>query len=55
MRENYTMQSVSVPKQFKHVPRMEEAHNAGAALRNNALGTYQAALAAAEVGAGALC
>ena len=36
---------------FKHVPLMEEAHNAGAALRNNALGTYQAALAAAEVGA----
>ena len=36
---------------FKHVPLMEEAHNAGAALRNNALGTYQAALATAEVGA----
>ena len=36
---------------FKHVPLMEEAHNAGAALRNNALGTYHAALAAAEVGA----
>ena len=36
---------------FKHVPLMEEAHNALAALRNNTLGTYHAALAAAEVGA----
>ncbi|HSM21260.1 MAG TPA: nucleoside-diphosphate sugar epimerase/dehydratase, partial [Rubrivivax sp.] len=35
---------------FKHVPLMED-HNAGAALRNNTLGTYHAALAAAEVGA----
>ncbi len=35
---------------YKHVPLMEE-HNAGAALRNNTLGTYHAALAAAEVGA----
>ena len=35
---------------FKHVPLMEEDHNALAALRNNTLGTYQAALAAAEVG-----
>ena len=35
---------------FKHVPLMEQ-RNAGAALRNNALGTYRAALAAAEVGA----
>ena len=35
---------------FKHVPLMEEGHNALAALRNNTLGTYQAALAAAEVG-----
>ncbi|HEX5686717.1 MAG TPA: nucleoside-diphosphate sugar epimerase/dehydratase [Ideonella sp.] len=34
---------------FKHVPLMEE-HNAWAALRNNTLGTYHAALAAAEVG-----
>jgi FlaA1/EpsC-like NDP-sugar epimerase len=33
---------------YKHVPLMEE-HNAGAALRNNTLGTYNAALAAAEV------
>jgi FlaA1/EpsC-like NDP-sugar epimerase len=35
---------------YKHVPLME-AHNAGAALRNNTLGTYHAALAAAEAGA----
>ncbi len=35
---------------YKHVPLME-AHNAAAALRNNTLGTYHAALAAAEVGA----
>ena len=34
---------------FKHVPLMEEG-NALAALRNNTLGTYQAALTAAEVG-----
>ncbi|MGM9488977.1 polysaccharide biosynthesis protein [Ideonella sp. YS5] len=33
---------------FKHVPLMEEDHNAWAALRNNTLGTYHAALAAAE-------
>ena len=36
---------------FKHVPLMEEEDNALAALRNNTLGTYHAALAAAEVGA----
>lgn len=35
---------------FKHVPLMEEEHNALAALRNNTLGTYHAALAAAEAG-----
>ena len=35
---------------YKHVPLMEE-HNAVAALRNNTLGTYHAALAAAEAGA----
>ncbi|MBE0548845.1 MAG: polysaccharide biosynthesis protein, partial [Rubrivivax sp.] len=35
---------------YKHVPLMEE-HNAAAALRNNTLGTYHAALAAAEAGA----
>lgn len=34
---------------YKHVPLMEE-HNAWAALRNNTLGTYHAALAAAEAG-----
>ena len=36
---------------FKHVPLMEEDHNALAALRNNTLGTYHAALAAAEFAA----
>jgi len=35
---------------FKHVPLMEEEHNAWAALRNNTLGTYHAALASAESG-----
>jgi FlaA1/EpsC-like NDP-sugar epimerase len=35
---------------YKHVPLMED-HNAAAALRNNTLGTYHAALAAAESGA----
>ena len=34
---------------YKHVPLME-AHNAAAALRNNTLGTFHAALAAAESG-----
>ncbi|HMO45594.1 MAG TPA: nucleoside-diphosphate sugar epimerase/dehydratase [Rubrivivax sp.] len=36
---------------FKHVPLMEEEGNAPAALRNNTLGTWYAALAAAEHGA----
>ncbi|HEX7638981.1 MAG TPA: nucleoside-diphosphate sugar epimerase/dehydratase [Burkholderiaceae bacterium] len=36
---------------FKHVPLMEQ-QNAGAALRNNTLGTYHAALASAECGVG---
>jgi len=36
---------------FKHVPLMEEADNSAACLRNNTLGTVNAALAAAEVGA----
>ncbi len=36
---------------FKHVPLMEEDANAWAALRNNTLGTWHAARAAAEVGA----
>ena len=35
---------------YKHVPLMEE-HNAGAAVRNNTMGTYHAALAAARSGA----
>ena len=35
---------------FKHVPLMEE-HNAWAALQNNTVGTYNAALASAEAGA----
>jgi FlaA1/EpsC-like NDP-sugar epimerase len=35
---------------YKHVPLMEH-HNAGAALANNTLGTWHAALAAAEAGA----
>ena len=34
---------------YKHVPLMEE-HNAAAALRNNTMGTYHAALAAAQAG-----
>ncbi|MDT7834480.1 polysaccharide biosynthesis protein [Aquabacterium sp. OR-4] len=37
---------------FKHVPLMEEDDNALAALRNNTLGTYHAALAAAEASTG---
>jgi len=36
---------------YKHVPLMEEAANAWQCLRNNVLGTYHAALAAAENGA----
>jgi len=36
---------------FKHVPLMEEEGNAWAALRNNTLGTWHAALAAAEAAA----
>ncbi|MBH9551219.1 polysaccharide biosynthesis protein [Inhella gelatinilytica] len=35
---------------FKHVPLMEEQANAVACLRNNTLGTFQAARAAAEAG-----
>jgi FlaA1/EpsC-like NDP-sugar epimerase len=36
---------------YKHVPLMEEETNASQCLRNNVLGTYHAALAAAEQGA----
>ena len=36
---------------YKHVPLMEEAHNAAACVRNNVLGTWQAARAAAAAGA----
>jgi FlaA1/EpsC-like NDP-sugar epimerase len=35
---------------YKHVPLMEEDHNALACVRNNVLGTWNAALAAAECG-----
>ncbi len=35
---------------YKHVPLMEEGHNAAACVRNNTLGTYHAALAAARAG-----
>jgi FlaA1/EpsC-like NDP-sugar epimerase len=35
---------------YKHVPLMEEADNVWQCLRNNVLGTYQAALASAEHG-----
>ncbi len=35
---------------YKHVPLMEEPANAWACLRNNTLGTWQAALASAEAG-----
>lgn len=36
---------------YKHVPLMEEEHNAWAALQNNTLGTWQAASEAARAGA----
>ncbi|MBH9578031.1 polysaccharide biosynthesis protein [Inhella proteolytica] len=35
---------------YKHVPLMEEGHNAASCVRNNTLGTYHAALAAARAG-----
>ncbi len=49
--QKWRPQAVFHAAAFKHVPLMEEDDNALAALRNNTLGTYHAALAAAEVGA----
>jgi FlaA1/EpsC-like NDP-sugar epimerase len=46
--ERWRPQVVFHAAAFKHVPLMEEEGNAWAALRNNTLGTYHAALAAAE-------
>ena len=46
----YQPQVVFHAAAYKHVPLMEEDDNAWACLRNNTLGTYHAALAAAEQG-----
>ena len=46
----YPPQVVFHAAAYKHVPLMEEDDNAWACLRNNTLGTYHAALAAAEQG-----
>jgi FlaA1/EpsC-like NDP-sugar epimerase len=54
LRATFTQQQPHVifhAAAFKHVPLMEEDHNAWQCLRNNVLGTYHAALAAAEHGA----
>jgi FlaA1/EpsC-like NDP-sugar epimerase len=51
LRATFTQQQPHVifhAAAFKHVPLMEEDHNAWQCLRNNVLGTYHAALAAAE-------
>ncbi|PTT88522.1 polysaccharide biosynthesis protein, partial [Pelomonas sp. HMWF004] len=47
----YKPQVVFHAAAYKHVPLMEEDHNAWACLRNNTLGTYNTCLAASEHGA----